>query len=189
MPQRDIIVIGASSGGVTALKDFVGGLPKDFKGSIFIVLHIPALSESRLPWILSQAGLLEAIHPNDGDAIEQGKIYVAPNDYHLILEKDKILVKRGPKESRFRPSIDTLFRSASYAYGPRVIGVILSGILDDGVSGIWTIKLHGGIAIVQSDAEQPQLPENVLEYLIPDYTIATSDMGKLISILAKEYVS
>jgi two-component system chemotaxis response regulator CheB len=191
MARRDIIVIGASVGGVTALREFVSGLPRDFKGSIFIVLHVPASSESRLPWILSKAGPLEAVHPNDGDAIEQGKIYVAPNDHHLILEKNKILVKRGPKENRFRPSIDALFRSASYAYGDRVIGIILSGILNDGVSGLWTIKQRGGIVIVQSpdDAEQTLLIENVLEYVEPDYIIAASGMGPLISCLAKEHVS
>jgi len=103
MKKRDIVVVGASAGGVTALKELVAGIPKDFTGSIFVVLHIPAYSESRLPQILSNSGPLPAVHPADGDPIEPGKIYVAPNDSHLIIEKGKIRVKRGPKENRCRP--------------------------------------------------------------------------------------
>ena len=185
---RDIVVIGASAGGVEALKALVKDLPKDFQGSIFIVLHIPSYSETRLPWILSKAGNIEAVLPDDGEEVEPGKIYVAPNDHHMLVQEGKIVVKRGPKENRFRPAIDALFRSAAYVYGSRVIGVILSGVLDDGASGIWTIKQHGGIAIVQKpeDAEQPQLPKNVLQYVDPDYTIAASDMGPLIAGLVKE---
>jgi two-component system chemotaxis response regulator CheB len=183
MKKQDIIVVGASTGGVTALKEFVRTIPKDFKGSIFIVLHIQPYTESRLPWILSKAGTLEAVHPKDGETIEEGKIYVAYNDHHLILEEGKVRVKRGPKENRFRPSIDALFRSAAYVYGSRVIGVILSGILNDGVSGLWTIQQMGGTVIVQEpeDAEQPQLPLNTMEYVTPDYKLAAADMGPLIS--------
>jgi two-component system, chemotaxis family, protein-glutamate methylesterase/glutaminase len=185
---RDIVVVGASAGGVTALKELVKDLPKDFKGSIFIVLHIPSYSETRLPWILSKACDLEAVLPHDGEEIEPGKIYVAPNDHHMLLAEGKVVVKRGPRENRFRPAIDALFRSAAYVYGSRVIGVILSGLLDDGASGIWTIKQQGGIAIIQKpeDAEQPQLPQNVLQYVDADYTVAASDMGPLIAGLVKE---
>ena len=185
---RDIVVVGASAGGVTALKELVKDLPKDFKGSIFIVLHVPSYSETRLPWILSKAGDIEAVLPNDGDEIEPGKIYVAPNDHHMLLQEGRVVVKRGPKENRFRPSIDALFRSAAYVYGARVVGVILSGYLDDGASGLWTIKQQGGVAIIQTpdDAEQPQLPKNVLQYVHPDYTVAASDMGPLLAGLVKE---
>ena len=186
---RDIIVVGASAGGVEALKAFVKGLPKDFKGSVFIVLHIPSYSETRLPWILSKAGPLEAVLPSDGDEIEPGKIYVAPNDHHLLLqEESRMVVRRGPKENRFRPSIDALFRSAAYIYRSRVIGVILSGLLDDGASGLWTIQQQGGIVVVQTpeDAEQPQLPQNVLQYVKPDYKVPAADMGPLISGLVKQ---
>lgn len=188
MEPRDIIVVGASAGGVSALKDFVSTLPGNFKGSIFIVLHIPPYSESRLPWILSQAGLLKAIHPVDGDLIQPGTIYVATNDHHLLVEDGRVRVRKGPKENRFRPSIDVLFRSAALVYGSRVIGVVLSGLLDDGVSGLWTIKQQGGLIIVQNpqDAQQPQLPENVLQYVEPDYTVAASDTGPLITGLVAE---
>lgn len=188
MQTRNIIVIGASAGGVTALKQLVSSLPADFKGSIFIVLHIPAYSESRLPTILSMAGPLPALHPRDGDIIEPGKIYVATNDHHLILEKNKIIVRRGPKENRFRPSIDALFRSAAFVYGSRVIGIILSGMLNDGVSGLWTIQQHGGVTIIQDpdDAEQSQLPENAQEYVDADYIVPALDMAPLIAGLIKE---
>jgi two-component system, chemotaxis family, protein-glutamate methylesterase/glutaminase len=189
MENRDIIVVGASAGGVAALKDFIKGLPEDFNGSIFIVLHMPPYAKSMLPKILSKAGPLDAVESKDGESIRPGTIYVAPNDHHLILESgDKIVVKRGPKENRFRPSIDALFRSAAYVYGSRVIGIILSGLLNDGVSGLWTIKQHGGIAVIQDpkDAEQPQLPENVLEYVHVDYIVSTADMAPLIAGMVKK---
>ena len=183
MKARDIIVVGASAGGITALKEFVRYLPEDFEGSVFIVLHIPPYSESELPEILSKAGPLKAVHPKDGDPIEPGKIYVAPHDRHLLLEKDKVLVKKGPKENRFRPAIDALFRSAAYTYGSRVIGIILSGFLDDGTSGLYTIKRLGGMAIVQEpkDAEQPDMPKNAMEYVKPDYIVAAADIAPVIA--------
>ena len=183
MKARDIIVVGASTGGITALKEFVRYLPEDFEGSVFIVLHIPPYSESELPEILSKAGPLKAVHPKDGDPIEPGKIYVAPHDRHLLLEKDKVLVKKGPKENRFRPAIDALFRSAAYTYGSRVIGIILSGFLDDGTSGLYTIKRLGGMAIVQEpkDAEQPDMPKNAMEYVKPDYIVAAADIAPVIA--------
>lgn len=188
MKTRDIIVVGASAGGVIALKDLVRTLPKDFKGSLFVVLHTPAYGESRLPWILSTAGELQADFAKDGESIERGRIYVAPTDHHLLLEDGRVRVKRGPKENRFRPSIDALFRSAAYVYGERVIGVILSGMLNDGTSGLWSIKQHGGIAIIQSpdDAEQPQMPTNALEFVEPDYEVPVTDMGPLITGMVSE---
>jgi two-component system chemotaxis response regulator CheB len=188
MQKRDIVVVGASAGGIVALRELVKYLPEDFKGSVFVVVHIPPYSESALPEILSKAGPLEAVHPKDGERIEEGKIYVAPNDHHLILDKNKVLVKKGPKENRFRPSIDALFRSAAYEYGSRVVGIIMSGILNDGASGMWTIKRLGGLAIVQDprDAEQPQLPQNVMEYVNPDYVLAAADMAPVICGLVAE---
>ena len=190
MATHDIIVLGASAGGVKALKEFAASLPKDFSGSVFVVLHIPAHTESNLPEILSRSGPLEAVHPTSGEAIERGKIYVARSDHHLLLEEDTVVVKRGPKENRFRPSIDALFRSAAYIYKQRVIGIILSGVLDDGVSGLWTVKQLGGVTIVQKpeDAEQPQLPINALEYVEADYTVKASDMGPILTGLVKKPV-
>lgn len=114
---------------------------------------------------------------------------MAPNDHHLLLEEYKVMVKRGPKENRFRPSIDALFRSAAYVFKQRVIGVILSGTLNDGASGLWAIQQQGGITMVQApdDAEQPQLPLNVQEYVAADYIVKASDMGPIIAGLTNKY--
>lgn len=188
MNQRDIIVVGASAGGITALKQLVAALPKDFRGSIFIVLHIPAYTQSALPKILSKAGPIEAVHAQDGEAIESGKIYVARSDHHLLLDEHKVLVKNGPKENRFRPSIDALFRSAAYVHKQRVTGIILSGMLNDGASGLWTIQQLGGRTMVQDpeDAEQPQLPLNVMEYVKPDHTAKASEMAAILMEIMKD---
>ncbi|MDB5205424.1 MAG: chemotaxis protein CheB [Flavisolibacter sp.] len=188
MAKRDIIVVGASAGGITALKMFVASLPKDFGGSVFIVLHIPPYSETRLPWILNNVSHLKVVQPRDGEPIEGGKIYVAANDHHLLIEDGKVIVKKGPKENRFRPSIDALFRSAAYVYGPRVIGIVLSGLLNDGTSGLWSVKRLGGITIIQDpeEAEFPQMPQNVLEYVEVDYTLRVAEMGELLQTLVTE---
>lgn len=188
MTKRDIVVVGASAGGVTALAKFVKSLPKDFGGSIFVVLHVPPYSPSNLPAILSRAGLLNAIHPKDGEQIESGQIYVAPPDYHMLLEGTRVLVKKGPEENRFRPSIDALFRSAAYVYGPRVIGIVLSGLLNDGTSGLWSIKRLGGLTIIQEpeDAEYPSMPMNVLKYVDVDHSVPASEMGSLLEKLTTE---
>jgi two-component system chemotaxis response regulator CheB len=188
MQKKDIIVVGASAGGITALKALVKSLPVDFTGSMFIVLHIPPYSETRLAGILSDAGPLKAVQPKDGEDIKPGMLYVAANDHHLLLEKGKVIVKKGPKENRFRPSIDALFRSAAYVYGPRVVGIVLSGVLNDGTSGLWSIKRMGGTTIIQSpdDAEHPQMPQNVLEYVEVDHTVDADDMGPLLETLINE---
>src|SRR5215218_1177859 len=167
MAKRDIIVVGTSAGGVEALLSFVKSLPLDFESSIFIVLHLSPFSHSNLPHILSRASKLPTIQASDGDKIEKGTIYIAAPDHHLVLEKGgRIAVRKGPKENRFRPSIDALFRSAALVYGPRVVGVVLSGLLDDGCSGMWNIKRQGGIAIVQDPEEAifPSMPQNVMQY-------------------------
>lgn len=185
MAKRDIVVVGASAGGVKALTEFVNSIPKDFPGSIFVVLHVPATSPSNLPGILTNAGPLKAVHPKDGESIKPGRIYVAPPDHHMILEGSSVLVKKGPEENRFRPSIDALFRSAAYVYGPRTIGIVLSGLLNDGTSGLWSIKRMGGLTIIQDphDADYPSMPVNVLDYVAVDYTVLAKEMGTLISKL------
>jgi two-component system chemotaxis response regulator CheB len=189
--HRDIVVVGGSAGAIDALIALVKGLPNDFSGSVFIVQHIPASSPSNLPEILSNAGTLEATHAQDGEPIRPGHIYVAVPDHHLLLEKRRIAVKRGPKENRFRPSIDALFRSAAYTYGPRVIGVVLSGALDDGTSGLWTIKRHGGSTIVQTpgDATFPSMPQNALEYVKVEHELAAADIPRMLVQLTREKVS
>ena len=128
--SQHIIVIGASAGGVETLIDVVARLPGDLPAPVFVVLHIPPYVASSLPNILSRSGPLPAVHPKDGEVINAGVIYVAPPDYHLLVDEGIIAIKKGPKENRFRPSIDALFRSAAYLYGTGAIGVVLSGALE-----------------------------------------------------------
>ena len=188
MAKRDIVVIGASAGGITALMAIVKSIPKGFAGYIFVVLHIPPSSPSNLPAILKAAGLLDAVHPRDGELLKRGRIYVAPPDHHMLLEGNKVLIKKGPEENRFRPSIDALFRSAAYVYGPRVIGIVLSGLLNDGTSGLWSVKRLGGLTIVQdpADANFPSMPINVLEYVEVDHSVPATEIGVILVKLVRE---
>lgn len=190
MAKRDIIVVGASAGGVYALKDLVASLPPDLQASIFVVLHVSPHSPSFLPDILTTAGKLKAVHPKDGELVHPGRIYVAPPDHHMLVEYNQVIVKKGPKENRFRPSIDALFRSAAYTYGPRVIGVVLTGMLDDGTSGMWSIKRLGGITIVQEpdEAMYPSMPDNVLDNVDVDYRLPVTAIAALLTRLSRETV-
>ncbi|HSV10734.1 MAG TPA: chemotaxis protein CheB [Hanamia sp.] len=191
MAQRDIIVIGASAGGVEALTLLVKNLPEKINASIFIVLHIPPYSRSFLPQILGKVTSIPVSHPKDGEKIEQRHIYVAPPDHHILIEEDRVVVKKGPKENRFRPSIDALFRSAAYIYENRVIGVVLTGALDDGASGLWTIKRFGGKALVQQpdEAAFPEMPLNVLQYVDVDYILPVANIGMMMETLTNEKAS
>ena len=188
--HRNIVVIGSSSGGVTALLALVKTLPADFPAPIFIVQHVGPDSQSILPQLLNEVSLLTVKHARDGETFAAGTIYVAPPDYHLLIEADKVLVKRGPKENRFRPSIDALFRSAGYGYGPRVIGVVLTGYLDDGTSGLWSIQRLGGLTVVQDphDAESPAMPANALEFVKADHIVPLAELGPLLVQLTAERV-
>lgn len=188
MPGHDIIVIGASAGGVEALVTLVRQFPEDLPASIFIVLHIPAQSPSLMPGILTRSGLLVATHPDDGEEIKHGHIYVAPPDQHLLIERGHIRLVHGPKENRHRPAIDPLFRSAAYIYGPRVVGVVLTGSLDDGTAGLWSIKERGGIAIVQDpdEALYPSMPRSAMAHVQVDYCLPLADIGATLVQLANQ---
>ncbi len=190
MAKRNIIVIGASAGGVYALKELMASLPPDFDATIFLVVHVSPHSPSYLPDILNHVGPIKAVHPKDGELIQPGHIYVAPPDHHLLIEYDQVIVKKGPKENRFRPSIDALFRSAAYTYGPRVIGIVLTGMLDDGTSGMWSVKRLGGICIVQEpeEAMYASMPNHVMEYVAVDFVVPVSKMAMLLSDLITEWV-
>src|SRR3954468_11072475 len=179
MVTKDIVVVGASAGGMQALERLVAGLPADLPAALFVVWHLSPGVRSVLPMVLSKAGPLPAAHPSDGDQIRPGRIYVGPNDHHMLLERGYIRVTKGPKENRFRPAIDPLFRSAAYVYSTRVIGVVLSGALDDGTAGLWAIKLRGGTAVVQdpTDAMHRSMPLNALDNVQVDYTVPVAQMG------------
>lgn len=182
------IVIGASAGGYEVLKNIVAELPADLAVPVFVVLHIPAYETSVLPEILDQVGPLPALHPEDGISVQAGVVYVAPPDHHLLVDDGHVAVKRGPKENGFRPSIDALFRSAAYSFGPGAIGVVLSGALNDGSSGLWSIKRLGGIAIVQDprEAQFPSMPRSALEYIEADYKVRSNEIAPLLAQLAQE---
>jgi two-component system, chemotaxis family, protein-glutamate methylesterase/glutaminase len=188
---RDIIVVGCSVGGVEALQKVVGGLPAGFPGSLFVVLHIAPETYSVLPNILSRAGKLPARHAVDGELIRQGRIYVAPPDHHLVLEDGRMRLTRGAKENRHRPAIDPLFRSAARWYGPRVIGVILTGALDDGTAGLMSIKKHGGLAIVQDPEEAfcPSMPHSAVENVEVDHMACLSRIPELLEKAVQQPVS
>jgi two-component system chemotaxis response regulator CheB len=185
---HDIVVIGASAGGVEALQRLAAGLPADYKGSIFVVVHRSPEARSEFDRILSRAGVLPAAHAIDGQAFAPGHIYIAPPDRHLLIERGRMLVVRGPRENRHRPAIDPLFRSAAWAYGPRVVGVVLTGNLDDGTAGLWAIKSCGGTTIVQEpeDAEHPQMPINALMHNRIDHRLPLDRIpGTLVRLLSE----
>lgn len=183
-----IIVIGASSGGFALLQQLVAQLPPNLPAALCIVWHMPPDGQGLLPTVLSRAGRLPAVQAVDGQAIEVGRILVAPPDHHLLLERGAVRVTKGPKEHRFRPAIDPLFRSAAAAYGPRVIGVVLSGALDDGSAGLKAIKQRGGMAIVQDplDAEVPSMPRNALRAVVADYVVPAADLAALLVRVSQE---
>ncbi len=165
MTKHDIIVVGASAGGVEALTYLVKRLPPDLNAAILLVLHVPSQSISVLPRILSRINTLPAHHPQDGEKILPKRIYVAPPNYHLLVKPGHIHLVRGPKENSHRPAIDPLFRTAARAYGSRVIGVVLTGVLDDGTAGLLAVKMQGGIAVVQDpdDATYSGMPRSAIE--------------------------
>jgi two-component system, chemotaxis family, protein-glutamate methylesterase/glutaminase len=179
---RDVIVIGGSTGSVEALCQFVRGLPAGFNAAVFVVCHIPSTSPSALPDILSRRGQVLARHPRDGEPAHPGHIYVAPPDLHLTLRDGLIRLDHGPRENRFRPAIDPLFRSAAREYGGRVIGVILSGSLNDGVAGLIAVRSAGGLTVVQdpADAILAELPRSAIQVAGADHVAAAADLASLI---------
>jgi two-component system chemotaxis response regulator CheB len=187
MSGHDIIVVGASAGGVEALSQLVASLPPDLPASVFIVLHIPAEGTSVLPRILNRAGPLLAVHPLDGQVIEKGHVYIAPPDHHLLIKQGYIELTRGPRENGHRPSVDPLFRSAARAYGRRVVGVVLSGALDDGTAGLLAVDMRGGICVVQEphEALYAGMPQSAIDNVEVDHIVPLAEMGELLMQLAQ----
>lgn len=180
---RDIVVIGGSAGGIEALTELVGHLPAELDAAIFVVVHTIPVGESRLPEILSRRGPLPAAVASDDEPIVCDRIYVAPPDAHLLIEAGRVRLSTGPRESGHRPAIDPLFRTAASAYGSRVIGVILSGMLDDGSAGLRDIRRHGGTAIVQDPKQAlfPQMPHNAIEIATPQHVGSVTEIARLIA--------
>jgi len=191
MAPRNIIVIGASWGGLKAFKEILSGLPENLPAAVFIVQHIAPDAPGLLSGILNRSGELPAFLPRDHEPIKLGNVYVAPPDHHLLLEKGFIRITRGPKENRARPSVDVLFRSAAYAYGSSVIGVVLTGHLEDGSAGLWAIKDRGGTSIIQdpAEAEAPSMPDNALRQVEIDYQVPLREIAPLLMELSATSVN
>jgi two-component system chemotaxis response regulator CheB len=184
---RDILVVGASAGGVEALTRLCGALPAGLPAAVLIVLHTSPQGPSLLARLLGRVSALPVHAAVEGMRLETGRIYVAVPDRHLLLRKGQMLVRRGPQENRTRPSVDALFRSAAVAYGSRVIGVVLTGALDDGTDGLNAIKAAGGLSVVQSpdDAAWPSMPQQALQRDHVDYAVPLPQLPALLSRLVR----
>jgi two-component system, chemotaxis family, protein-glutamate methylesterase/glutaminase len=183
-----VIVIGASAGGLEALRNIAAGLPEDLPSTVFVVLHLAPGGTSFLPAILGRAGELPASHPTDGEEIKAGHIYVAPPDNHMLIDDGVVRLARGPRENGHRPAIDPLFRSAARSHGAGVIGVILSGVLDDGTAGLAAVKAAGGRTVVQdpADALYSAMPQSAISYVEPEHVIEAAGIAALLTELATQ---
>ncbi len=182
-----VVVVGGSAGALAGLLEIVSGLPADFPGAVLIALHLLPGQPSMLGEILTRAGPLPATQAQDGEALRPSHIFVAPPDHHLLLGKERLTLSRGPRENRSRPSVDVLFRSAAYTHAPRVAGVILSGMLDDGVSGLWTVKQLGGLALAQhpEEAEYPSMPLSAIQRVEVDDILPVRDIARRLADWAR----
>ena len=187
-PGHDIVVIGTSAGGLKAVSAVLSVLPADFPAAIFLVQHMASDQKSYLPELLDDVCDLPVSSPPDNERFVRGRVYVAAPDHQLLLHEDRVRAIRGPQENRFRPSIDALFRSAARSHGSRVIGMILTGSLDDGTVGLQTIKKRGGITVVQDpdEAEYPSMPRTALRYVEVDHTVKIAEAGALLLRLVLE---
>ncbi|HEX8199857.1 MAG TPA: chemotaxis protein CheB [Isosphaeraceae bacterium] len=186
MPSHDIIVVGASAGGVDGLVALTEELPADLRAAVFVVLHTTPYRPSRLPQVLGQLAPLPVAFARHGEPVRHGRIYVAPPDFHLLVRNGTVALSHGPKENGTRPAIDPLFLSAARAYGPRVAAVILSGTPGDGTSGMMAVKAHGGVGIVQipGEATFPRMPLTAIRHAQPDHVLPLADIGPLLVRLA-----
>ncbi|MBG6077678.1 chemotaxis protein CheB [Polaromonas sp. CG_9.11] len=184
-PPEPVIVMGASAGGVHAILELAPALPRDFPAPILFVQHIGA-HRSELWKLVNARGPNAAVTASEGDVPRPGTIYIAPPDQHMLLDGHVIRLSRGPKEHHARPAIDPLFRSAALNYGPRAIGVVLTGMLDDGSDGLRAIKDCGGTAVVQdpADAHAPSMPRSALACVYADHVVPLAALGPLLYDLA-----
>lgn len=188
--NRDIIVIGGSAGAVDPLMHIAANLPEGMRASVFVVLHTSPRSKGELSGFIDKVSKLRCGLAVDGEPIRQGRIYFARPDFHLLVEGEKVAVKHGPKENFSRPALDPLFRSVAAAFGRRVIGVMLSGLLDDGAAGLVAIKKAGGIAVVQSpaSARHPSMPRSAIAATDVDYVTDVTEIAPLLATLVNQPV-
>ena len=185
MARRDVVVVGASAGGIEPLRALVAGLPRDFPAAVLVVLHVPPTGTSALPTILDRVGVLPVRHAAHGKRVEAGRVYIAPPDQHLSVDEGRLLLSRGPQENGHRPAVDVLFRSAAAAYGSGVVAVVLSGALDDGTAGAAAVRARGGMLVVQDPAEavHPSMPGSVLENVGAHHAVPAASLASLLTRL------
>lgn len=188
MAKRDLIAIGGSAGSIDVIRQICRGMPADLSASIVIAIHVTASSQNLLAGILDSGGPLPASTAADGELLQDGHIYVAPADHHLVIDGRLARLGRGPRENMARPAIDPLFRSAGISAGPGALGLLLSGMLNDGASGLADLKRCGGITVVQNplDAAEGEMPRTALLASDIDYRAPASDLAELLSRLVLE---
>jgi two-component system chemotaxis response regulator CheB len=186
--NRDLVVVGASAGGIAAISALLAGLPGDLRAAVLVVLHIAADAGGLLPKMFGERSPLPVRFAADGEPLRHGDVRIALPDRHLLVENGAMRVVHGPRENRFRPAIDPLFRSAAWAYGPRVIGVLMSGMMNDGSAGLWAIKTCGGVAVVQdpADARFSEMPQSAVDALPVDHCLPAGQLGTLVGNLVGE---
>jgi two-component system chemotaxis response regulator CheB len=187
---RDIVVIGASAGGLAVLCELVRGLPRRFPAAVFVAVHTSADNPGVLPQILARFGPLPVAFARDGERIEHGRIYVAPPDHHLLIERDRVRVTHGPKENGFRPAVDPLFRTAARSYGPRAVGLVLSGALNDGTHGLSQIVEAGGVALAQDPQEAliPSMPLSAIQNVEVRRVLRSAEIAAALADVVRESV-
>ncbi len=188
MGARDVIVVGGSAGAIEASIQMLARLPPGLPGTVLVAIHRGPSVPGVLPQMFARAGPLPADYATNDEAYRPGRVYVAPPDRHLLVSGRRLRVTRGPREHGLRPAVDPLFRSAARELGPRVVGVILSGVLDDGTEGLALVKRHGGVAIVQrtEDAEHAGMPASALAHVDVDHVLPAASIGAVLTRLVAE---
>jgi len=181
-----VVVVGGSAGAIQGFSKVLASLPPSFPAAVLVAIHLSPEMPSHLAQVLDCAGPLDATNPTDGERIEAGRVYVAPRDAHLVVEDGIVRLDHGPRENGFRPAVDPLFRTAAAAYGKRLVGVILSGVLDDGTAGLMAVKAAGGTTIVQepNGALFPDMPRSALENVEVDHRLPLQEIGPVLSRIA-----
>jgi two-component system chemotaxis response regulator CheB len=187
MANRDIVAVGTSAGGVEALIFLAKALPPTLPASILLTIHLPSYSRSTLDEVLNRSGPLPAAFAKDGEILRKSRVYIAPPDRHLIVDGNRIALGEGPRENNARPAIDPMLRSAAVCCGARTVGVVLTGTLGDGASGLWAIQQAGGITIVQDpqDAAFSEMPLTALNRAKPDHIVRLADIPALLGNLTQ----
>jgi two-component system chemotaxis response regulator CheB len=182
------VAVGTSAGGVEALRTRARGLPRDFPAAVLVTIHLSSRPRSSLDEILTRDGALEASFARNGDAVRTGHIHIAPAGCHLIVDGERLVLGSGPRENNTRPAIDPMLRSAALCCGNRAIGVILTGTLADGASGLWAVKQAGGITVVQdpNDAAFPEMPRSALDHAVADHVARLAEMPELLQRLVRQ---